>query len=97
MNTNSLSGRIALVTGGAHRVGRAIALALAEARADLVIHYHRSAEAAAATVREIEALGRRALTMPADLSDVDQIGRLFQRVEQEFGQLDILINSASVF
>jgi len=88
---------VALVTGGAHRVGKAIALVLAGAGADLIIHYHRSSQAAEATAREIEALGRRVITIPADLGQVYEIQRLFQTIEQEFGQLDILVNSASMF
>jgi len=92
-----LSGQVALVTGGAHRVGKAIALALAGAGADLVIHYHHSAQAAAATVGEIEALGRQALAVGADLGDTVQIEHLFQEIERQFGQLDLLVNSASTF
>jgi NAD(P)-dependent dehydrogenase (short-subunit alcohol dehydrogenase family) len=86
-----------LVTGGAHRVGRTIVLALADAGADVVIHYHRSAQAAEATAREVETLGRRAVTVAADLGQIAEIDRLFQAVERECGQLDILVNSASVF
>ncbi len=98
MNANtSLSGKVALVTGGAHRVGKAIALALAAAGADLVVHHHRSTQAAAATAGEIESLGRRALNVRANLGDAAQIERLFQEIEREFGQLDILVNSASTF
>lgn len=85
------------MTGGAHRVGKAIALALAHAGADLVIHYHRSERAAADTVAEIEASGRQALPIQADLGDTAQIQRLFNTIAGEFGRLDILVNSASVF
>jgi NAD(P)-dependent dehydrogenase (short-subunit alcohol dehydrogenase family) len=92
-----LSGQVALVTGGAHRVGRAITLELAQAGANLVVHYHRSAQAAAATAEEVETLGQRAITVPADLGRVAGIERLFQTVEREFGRLDVLVNSASVF
>ena len=92
-----LSGKVALVTGSAHRVGRAILLALAQAGADVIIHYHRSAEAAEATAREVKSLGRRVVTIAADLGQAAEIDRLFQVVEREFGQLDILVNSASVF
>jgi NAD(P)-dependent dehydrogenase (short-subunit alcohol dehydrogenase family) len=92
-----LSGQVALVTGGAHRVGKAIALALARAGADLTIHYHRSAAAARDTANEISALGRRALVVGADLGDVAAITHLFGAVEREFGGLDVLVNSASVF
>jgi NAD(P)-dependent dehydrogenase (short-subunit alcohol dehydrogenase family) len=92
-----LSGKVALVTGGAHRVGKAIAVALAHAGADIVVHYNRSSAAALDTAGGIEALGRRAITVAADLGQVIQINRLFQAVEHEFDRLDILINSASVF
>lgn len=92
-----LAGQVALVTGGAHRVGQAIALALAQAGADLIVHYHRSATAAADTAEEITGLGRRALTVGADLAQVAEIDRLFQEVERAFDRLDILVNSASFF
>jgi pteridine reductase len=92
-----LSGQVALVTGGAHRVGKAIALALARAGADLVIHYHRSAASARDTANEISALGRQVRIVEADLGDVIAITRLFAEVEREFGGLDVLVNSASVF
>jgi NAD(P)-dependent dehydrogenase (short-subunit alcohol dehydrogenase family) len=85
------------VTGSAHRVGKAIALALASAGADLVINHHRSSQSAAATASEIQSLGRRAHTIQADLGDAAQIQRLFQETERQFGQLDILVNSASTF
>jgi NAD(P)-dependent dehydrogenase (short-subunit alcohol dehydrogenase family) len=92
-----LSGQVALVTGGAHRIGKAIALELARAGADLVIHYHRAASAARDTANEISALGCQALIVGADLGDVTAITRLFTAVEREFGGLDVLVNSASVF
>ena len=98
MSTNTpLSGQVTLVTGGAHRVGKAIALALAREGADLVIHYNRSAEAAEDTAAEIRSLGRRAITVGADLGHVTEIDRLFRQVEREFARLDVLVNSASVF
>jgi NAD(P)-dependent dehydrogenase (short-subunit alcohol dehydrogenase family) len=92
-----LSGKVALVTGGAHRVGKAIALALAEAGADLVIHFNRSVKAAEITRKEIETLGRQVITVAADLGQISDIERLFQSVEERLGRLDILVNSASVF
>ena len=72
-------------------------LALAKAGADIIIHYHHSAQAAEATAREVKALGRQAVTVAADLGQIAGIDRLFQVVEREHGQLDILVNSASVF
>jgi len=80
-----LQGKIALVTGGAHRLGRALALALAEAGCDIALHYHASAGPAADTAGEIRSLGRRAVALPADLSSTQQIEGL-----------DILINSAAI-
>ncbi len=90
-----LSGQMALVTGSAHRVGKAIALALAREGADVVVHYYRSATAATATAQEIQALGRRTLVEGADLGDAGAIERLFQNVADAWGRLDILVNSAA--
>lgn len=92
-----LPGRTALVTGGAHRVGRALSLALARAGADVVVNYHTSEEKAHATVREIEKIGRRAIAVRADVSDEMAVERLVERTEEEFGRLDVLVNSASLF
>lgn len=92
-----LTGRAALVTGAAHRVGRALALALAREGADIALHYHRSAEAADRTAREIEALGRRAVPLQADLGDVTAAEGLAARAVRELGRLDVLVNSASLF
>lgn len=92
-----LRGRVALVTGAAHRVGRAIALALAAEGADLVLHYGRSAEAAEATAAEIRALGRRVWPLQADLADPAAIAALFARLREAPGRLDILVNSAASF
>ena len=91
----NLSNNVALVTGASRGIGRATALILAQASCDVVIHYHRSADAAAATSAEIRALGRRALTVEADMRDTDEIQRLFQVVEHELGQVDVLVNNAA--
>ena len=92
-----LQNKVALVTGGAHRVGRLIALALAREGADIVLHYGGSADAAQATGREIEALGRRAFITQADLGVWDEAVALGARAINYFGKVDILINSASSF
>jgi len=92
-----IAGKGALVTGAAKRIGRAIALALAERGADVVVHYHRSEAAAHETARAIEALGVRALVLPADLANVREIERLIERAADFLGRLDILVNNASVF
>ncbi len=85
------------MTGGAHRVGRALSLALARAGADVVVNYHTSEEKAHGTVREIEKIGRRAIAVQADVSDEKAVERLVERTEEEFGRLDVLVNSASLF
>jgi NAD(P)-dependent dehydrogenase (short-subunit alcohol dehydrogenase family) len=92
-----IAGKGALVTGAAKRIGRAIALALAERGADVVVHYHRSEAAAHETACAIEALGVRALVLPADLANVREIERLIERAADFLGRLDILVNNASVF
>lgn len=92
-----LKGRVALVTGGAHRVGKAIALALAAQGVDLAIHYGRAHDEAAATVAELEAAGAAAMAHAADLTDPQAIDGLFAAVEARFGRLDILVNSAAEF
>ena len=92
-----LNGKAALVTGGAVRVGKAIALALAAAGADVVINYHSSADAAIQTVAEIEALGRRALAVKADVSQGSQVQILVDAAVERLGRLDVLVNSASLW
>jgi pteridine reductase len=92
-----LNGKAALVTGGAVRVGKAIALALATAGADVVINYHSSADAAIQTVAEIEALGRRALAVKADVSQGSQVQTLVDAAVERLGRLDVLVNSASLW
>jgi len=89
--------RVALVTGGAVRLGRALSLGLAEAGFNVVVHYHTSEAAAREVARRVEALGRRAVTVGADIGNPDQIPRLADAVEQEFGRLDLLVNSAASF
>jgi pteridine reductase len=88
--------RVALVTGGAHRVGKAIALALAEAGAHTLITYLSAADEASQTAREIEAYGVQALAERLDQREPAQLGALFARVRERFGRLDILVNSAAI-
>jgi NAD(P)-dependent dehydrogenase (short-subunit alcohol dehydrogenase family) len=92
-----LQGKVALVTGGAIRVGRAVSLALADAGANIVMNYNTSAAAASETAREIEALGRQALTFQADVSQSDQVNAMVEAAIERFGRLDVLVNSASVW
>jgi NAD(P)-dependent dehydrogenase (short-subunit alcohol dehydrogenase family) len=88
---------IALVTGAGVRVGRAIALALAESGADVAVHYRSSARPAREVVRRIRALGRRAEAFPADLADPEACRALVAEVQSSLGGLDFLIHSAANF
>ena len=93
-----LAGRVAIVTGAAHRVGRAIALELASAGVHILLHYYRSsAGVVAETAAAIRALGVDCYPVQADLSAVNGVDALFEAVRAHFGRLDILVNSASNF
>ena len=93
----SLQGHVALVTGAAKRLGRAVTLRLAEEGADVVIHYRSSVADAQAAVVEIEKLGRRGKAIAADLARVADIKRLFDEAAKQYGRLDILVNCAANF
>ncbi len=92
-----LEAKVALVTGAGMRLGRAISLALAEHGADVLVHYHHSADEAQEVVAQIRAMGRRAAALPADLREAGRAGELVQRGAELFGGVDILINSAAIF
>ena len=92
-----LQGRVAVVTGAAKRLGRHVALRLANEGADIAVHYGKSEAEACALVKEIEAQGRRAGAFRADLSDVQEIRCFIEKVADHFGQFDILVNSAANF
>jgi NAD(P)-dependent dehydrogenase (short-subunit alcohol dehydrogenase family) len=87
----------ALVTGGGRRIGRAICLELARAGFDVAIHYRSSGEAADSVANEVRALGRRASTLHADLSDEAATKRLIPEAVAAIGPLAVLVNNASVF
>jgi glucose 1-dehydrogenase len=91
-----LQGQKALVTGGNSGIGQGIALALAQAGADVVVNYIARDEAAERVVGEIKAGGVQAYAHRADVSKEDQVQAMFQRMFQEFGTIDILINNAGV-
>jgi len=92
-----LEGRVALVTGGAMRIGRAISIALAEAGCDLFIHYGHSARQAAETASRVESLGQRCETYSADLSDAAQTQSVMEVAVRRYGTIDILVNNAAIF
>jgi pteridine reductase len=96
-NKEPLHGKVALVTGSARRIGRAVAVRLAAEGADVVIHYHQSKPEADDAVAEIEKLGREGVALQADLCSVADIKHLFQQTAEQFGRLDILVNSAANF
>jgi pteridine reductase len=93
----SLLNRVALVTGAGKRLGRAVAIGLAEQGADIVIHYRSSQAEALDAAAEIEKLGRRSVALQVDLAQISELPQLFQKVEAHFGRLDILVNSAANF
>lgn len=93
-----LTDQVALVTGAAHRVGRAIALALAQQGAHVLVHYNRASDdQLRETLHDIKSFGVDAFTMQADLSQPAGCAALMAAVEENFGRLNILVNSASVF
>jgi glucose 1-dehydrogenase len=92
-----LQSKVAVVTGGAVRIGREISLALADRGCDLLIHYGSSSAAAEETKSAAEARGVRAVIHGADLSDPDSVKGVIPAAQKSFGQVDILINNAAIF
>jgi 3-oxoacyl-[acyl-carrier protein] reductase len=92
----NLEGRVALVTGAGRGIGRAIALTLAEAGADVAVNYRERIEPAEATAAEIRKLGRRAEVVQADVSRAANVARLVEATESRLGPIDILINNAGI-
>jgi pteridine reductase len=92
-----LDGRVAVVTGGAVRLGKALGLALAQEGVRLGLHYNASAGPAEQAVEEIRALGSDGLAIQADLSQSNQARTVIEQTAAHFGAVDILINSAAIF
>lgn len=90
----SLTEKIAVITGSSSGIGRAIAEQLAQDGATVVINYAHSTDKAKAVVSAIESKGGKAISVQADISQVDDIKRLFQKTIEQFGGIDILVNSA---
>jgi NAD(P)-dependent dehydrogenase (short-subunit alcohol dehydrogenase family) len=97
MPGKALEGQVALVTGGAKRIGRSIALRLAVEGADVVVNYATSKAEAEGVVREVQGSGRRAIAVEANVSRRADVQKLFAAAEKEFGRLDILVNNAGMF
>ena len=91
-----LEGKVALVTGSSGGIGQAIAIHLAEQGADVVIDYRSHPEGAQETLSKVEAVGRKGLTLKADLGSISDIRQMITDAVQHFGKLDILVNNAGV-
>ena len=94
---NSLTGKVAIVTGASSGIGRAIAERLAQEAATVVVNYGKSAEKARQVVARIEAKGGKAVAMQADMSQAADVRRLVRETMRRYGRLDILVNNAAAF
>jgi 3-oxoacyl-[acyl-carrier protein] reductase len=92
----TLDGKLALVTGGSRGIGAAVALALAEAGADVVVNFRARAEDAEKVCAEVQKLGRRTLAIQADVSQSDEVGKMVAQIERELGAVNILVNNAGM-
>lgn len=93
---NALAGKIALVTGGSRGIGRACALALAQAGADVAVNYRERGDAAREVCSLLERLGRRAFPIQADVSRSPEVSRMVKALEREMGTIEILVNNAGI-
>lgn len=91
-----LEGSVALVTGASRGIGKAIALSLAEAGADVVVNYAGSEDAASEVVKQIESLGRKSFKVKADVGISAQVDDMVKQVVDTFGKIDILVNNAGI-
>jgi 3-oxoacyl-[acyl-carrier protein] reductase len=97
VTTDNLSGKTALITGGAKGIGRACCLRLAAAGANVAINYLTSEEAAQQTARLVEEQGAKATVLQADVSQADQVEQMINAVESSLGPVDLLVNNAGIF
>ncbi len=89
-----LEGKLAFITGGSRGIGRAIALKLASMGADVIINYYKNKEKAEEVAQEIEKLGRKAYTIQGDFGLKEDIDRVFDKITEKFGYLDIFVSNA---
>jgi enoyl-[acyl-carrier protein] reductase III len=92
---SDFANKVALVTGSGRGIGRTIAIRLAREGADIVVNYFRNREPAEKTAGEIHNLGRRAIVVKANIGEIDQLDRLFEATESEYGRLDIFVHNAA--
>src|ERR1700736_1695045 len=97
MAAKPLAGKVALVTGGAKRLGRASALALAAAGADIAITYLSSTKEAQRTAKELEAAGVKVLAIRADVTDPKSVRSAVRETARKLGGIDILVNNAGAY
>ena len=95
-SSNELAGKVALVTGASRGIGRAIAMALAQAGADVAVNFVSRKAEAKKTCSEIKALGRRTFAIRADVSVSDQVQKMVNQIERELGTISILVNNAGI-
>ena len=91
-----LTNRVALVTGASRGIGRAVAIALAEIGADVVVNYRERAADAQAVADAIQGIGRRSLAIGADVSDNSQVAKMLRTIEADLGPVDVLVNNAGM-
>jgi 3-oxoacyl-[acyl-carrier protein] reductase len=91
-----LSGRVSLVTGASRGIGRAIAIALAAAGSDVIVNYREREDAAREVERSIRAMGRKCLSVQADVSKASEVSRMIEEVRQQFAAIDVLVNNAGI-
>jgi 3-oxoacyl-[acyl-carrier protein] reductase len=94
--TTTSTARVALVTGGSGGIGTAVSRRLAAAGMSVVVHYAGRAEQAEGVVKEISAAGGSALALPGDVAEPEQMSELFDTVEQRFGGIDVVVNTAGI-
>ncbi len=95
MENHPFNNKVALITGSGRGIGRGIAIHFASRGADVVVNFFRNRAPAEETAHEIERLGRRVMLVKADVGNLDDLNRMFDAVEGEFGGLDILIHNAA--
>ena len=91
-----VSDKVALVTGSSSGIGKGIARVLAREGADVIVHYRKNAEGAAATAKEVASLDRKTLVLQADLRLADDVDRLIDSALDSFGRIDVLVNNAGI-